>query len=105
MAGNLQRDNSIQPRVAGLIHLAHPARANRREDLVRAEFVASSKGHTRTLLSLADHLQLRLNYGASFHYPESWGHYIGIMEGWPTNRAESKGLSQMSLMQAIRGSY
>src|SRR5215469_6381542 len=39
--GDLQRDDAVQARIAGLVNLAHPARADGREDLVGAEFVAS----------------------------------------------------------------
>ena len=34
---DLDRDVALQPRVAGAIDLAHPARADRAEDLVRPE--------------------------------------------------------------------
>src|SRR2546422_5586295 len=33
------------PRIAGAVHLAHPTRADRGEDLVRAEAGSSGKGH------------------------------------------------------------
>ncbi len=36
---------AIQTRVSGPIYFSHSARANRREDLIWAEFVANSKGH------------------------------------------------------------
>jgi hypothetical protein len=37
--GNLQRDDPVQPGVAGLEDLAHSALADRRDHLVRAELV------------------------------------------------------------------
>ena len=42
---NLHRNGAVQPRVARLIHLAHATRAERGKDFVRAELVASRKGH------------------------------------------------------------
>jgi hypothetical protein len=33
---NLDRDGSLQPRVAGTIHLSRSVRAQRREDFIRA---------------------------------------------------------------------
>ena len=41
----LHRHDAIQPRVPRLPHLTHAARANRREDFIRAEFVAWLKRH------------------------------------------------------------
>ena len=41
---NLDGDGAIEPRVAGLVDLAHPARAKRRDDFVRAEPLAGSQG-------------------------------------------------------------
>jgi hypothetical protein len=38
--GSLDRDNAVEPRVAGLVHLTHAPGADGREDLVRAEFFA-----------------------------------------------------------------
>ena len=38
--GDLDRDDAIQARVVGFVHLTHAARADGREDFVRAEFVA-----------------------------------------------------------------
>jgi hypothetical protein len=38
-------DDTIEPGVARLVDLAHAARAERREDFVRAEACAGSKGH------------------------------------------------------------
>ena len=37
---DLDRDVTSQPRIAGAIHLAHPAGPHEAEDLVRAEMVA-----------------------------------------------------------------
>jgi len=42
---NLDRDGAVEPAVAGFVHLAHAAGAERDENLVRAEFVASGEGH------------------------------------------------------------
>ncbi len=38
-------DVTIQTRVSGSIDFAHAARANRRKNLIRAEFIACGKGH------------------------------------------------------------
>ena len=45
--GNLDGDDAIKARVAGLIHFAHPAGAERGKDFVRAEFVAGRERHVR----------------------------------------------------------
>ena len=45
-AENLQRDRSIDPRVACPIDLAHPALADGRSDFIRAEFGTWRQGHT-----------------------------------------------------------
>ncbi len=42
---DLERDVAIERCVAGAIHLAHAARAERREDLVGTELNASANGH------------------------------------------------------------
>ncbi len=42
---NLDRNCSIQPRVPRAIHLAHPARAQRRHDLVRPKFAPGCERH------------------------------------------------------------
>ena len=44
---DLQRDITIQPRVAGAIHLAHAASADFGGDFVGAEARAGSQGHGR----------------------------------------------------------
>src|SRR6516165_864440 len=49
LLGDFDRDGAIKPRVAGLVHLAHPASADGREDLVGAEFVASVQHWMSTL--------------------------------------------------------
>jgi hypothetical protein len=51
---NLDRDLTPQPRIARFPHLPHPAFAQARDDLIRAEFVACGKRHVAMLLSLAD---------------------------------------------------
>ncbi len=40
---NLDRDIAAEPRGASAVHLAHPSRAQRRQDLVRAETRAARK--------------------------------------------------------------
>ena len=42
---HLDRDVALEPRVARAVDLAHAARAERRQDLVRAEALAGSEGH------------------------------------------------------------
>ena len=42
---NLYRHDAVQPRVPRAIHLAHPARAERCDDFVRAKFGAWSERH------------------------------------------------------------
>ena len=42
---NFDRDGSLQPRVARPVDLAHPARAERRQDLVRTETGPRGKRH------------------------------------------------------------
>ena len=43
LGDQLDGDRPVQPRVAGLIDLTHPSRADRRDDLIRAELGAGSK--------------------------------------------------------------
>ena len=47
---DLDGDGPVEPRVAGSIDLAHAARADRRDDLVRAEACTSGQGHEATLI-------------------------------------------------------
>jgi hypothetical protein len=42
---NLDRDLTVQPWIAGAVHLAHPAGAERAQNLVRSEASARSEGH------------------------------------------------------------
>ena len=42
---DLDRDRPLEPRVAGLVHVAHAARAERAHDLVRAEPSSGGMGH------------------------------------------------------------
>ena len=42
---NFYRDDAIEARIAGAVHLAHPARANRAGNFVRAEFCAGGEHH------------------------------------------------------------
>src|SRR5947209_2152989 len=43
-------DRSVEAGVAGAVDLAHPAGAERRQNLVRAEADAGGEGHERTIL-------------------------------------------------------
>jgi hypothetical protein len=43
---NLDRDTTLQPRVAGAIYFAHPAGAKSRDDLIRPEFRTLKQGVT-----------------------------------------------------------
>ena len=43
--GNLDGDSTIQPRVAGFVHLAHPTRADGRENFVGSEAGSRSQRH------------------------------------------------------------
>ena len=45
---NLQRDVAIELRVAGAVDLAHAARANQRDDLIRAETGTGRERHGGT---------------------------------------------------------
>src|SRR5712691_6123027 len=68
--GNLDRDDTIEARVAGLVHFAHATRTDGCEDFVRAEFVAGrEKRHLgdRAKFSRSGSGQV-LNYGALVHY-------------------------------------
>jgi hypothetical protein len=47
---DLQRDLTIELRVPRAVDLAHPARADRRDDFVRAETGASGQGHEAWLI-------------------------------------------------------
>ena len=40
---DLDRDDTIEPCVAGLVHFTHATRANGRNNFVRAEFVSGRK--------------------------------------------------------------
>src|SRR5580658_11110072 len=42
---DLDRDRAVQASVLRSIHLSHPARADGREDLIRAEASSGGKGH------------------------------------------------------------
>jgi hypothetical protein len=50
----LDGDDAIKARVAGLVHLTHPARANGREDFVRTESFACGKRHLLDLRQFTD---------------------------------------------------
>ena len=43
--GDFDRDDPVQACIASLIHFAHAAGAERREDLIRAEFVTGGEWH------------------------------------------------------------
>src|SRR5207244_10711364 len=47
---NFERNVPSQPRIASPIHLAHPARAKQRDDLVGPDFGASRKTHLQSVL-------------------------------------------------------
>src|SRR5215467_3198537 len=49
LLGDFDRDGAIKPCIAGLVHLAHAAFAQRRQDLVGTEFVASVQHWMSTL--------------------------------------------------------
>ena len=66
--GNLDRDDAIQARVARLPHLAHATRADRRKNLVRAEFVAGRERHMEDAISLSDQ---EADYSRMTAYPEA----------------------------------
>jgi hypothetical protein len=54
LIGSLERDNSIQARVAGLVHFAHATRADGREDFVGTELSPMESGICSIQSSLAD---------------------------------------------------
>jgi len=43
---NFDRDGALQPRVAGAVHLSHPACAERRGDFIRAKLCTWGERHT-----------------------------------------------------------
>src|ERR1700680_173638 len=50
---NLQRNDAIQPRVAGFVDLSHATRADGRDDLVGAESITGVQRHCSTSLTQA----------------------------------------------------
>jgi hypothetical protein len=50
--GNLDGDDAVETSVAGLLHLAHAALADRGKDFVRAEVVADRQRHVSDLPSV-----------------------------------------------------
>ena len=54
LRGDFDGHVASQPRIVRLVHLAHAARADKREDFVRPEFVAWLELHLGAELSLAD---------------------------------------------------
>ena len=48
---HLDRDVTAQPRIGGAIDLAHPARAEQRDDLVRADTGSRNQRHESSLYS------------------------------------------------------
>ena len=63
---DLDGDGAVEPGVAGFVHLAHAAGAERGEDLVGAEFVASVEGHlSESVKSSRSGGGQVLGYGAS----------------------------------------
>jgi len=47
---SLDGDRALEPRIAGAVNLAHPSRANKRDDLIGAEFRACGQHHRRLRL-------------------------------------------------------
>ncbi len=45
---DFERDEAVEPRIAGLPHLAHPARTDGREEFTGAEFFSDSHRHQAT---------------------------------------------------------
>ena len=68
-AGNFDRDEAIQPRVLSAVHFSHAARADGREDFVRAEFVAGRKLH---MTVRAESSPLQSGKGAHRGAPGTW---------------------------------
>ncbi len=54
---NLDGHCALKPRVAGAIHLAHPARANRVQDLVGSQPSSWGQWHLAAILHLRDRIQ------------------------------------------------
>ncbi len=52
IAQELERDDAAEARVAGLVHLAHAAEADRRLDFVRAETSSWGPGHVALQLAV-----------------------------------------------------
>ena len=50
--GDFDGDDTVQARIPSLLHVAHAARSDGREDFVGAESVASGKRHRTDLLSV-----------------------------------------------------
>ena len=48
---DLDRDGAVEPGVAGFVHFAHAAGAERGEDFVRAELVSCVEGHNTAVFS------------------------------------------------------
>ena len=44
--GNFDSNHAIEPRIAGLVYLAHTARAEGGDDLIRPEFCSGGQRHT-----------------------------------------------------------
>src|SRR5215472_17934394 len=51
---NLDRYSAVEPRVAGAVDLAHPARSERSNDFVRPEFGARCEDHRCAIIGLLD---------------------------------------------------
>ena len=54
-SGNFDRHVAFQTWISGAVNFPHTARADKRNDLIRAEFVAGRERHRRDLASLIDH--------------------------------------------------
>lgn len=60
LAGKLDGHLAPHAGIAGPVHLAHTARASRRDDLIRAEFVTCRERHMR---DAAEFIQLESGLG------------------------------------------
>src|SRR5213593_315345 len=63
LAGNLDRDNAVEAGVARLVHFAHAAGADRREDFVGSEAVSWLHGAVAPFLSSAGQLTITVSGG------------------------------------------
>src|SRR5438309_5949758 len=57
IGNDFERDVATELRIARAIHLAHPARAERRDDLIRPEAAAGADGHGAAFVAFSDATQ------------------------------------------------